>query len=136
MKTFKNTNLSIFLFMLSNILNFSASATDRYEVIEYGESGHYLYFKMSEENIKKNDTRIKRVRAQVISNKNKIENWVQVFEFGESGHILEFPMSDREVEEAKMQRKRSKEIRPPKVDTGVEVVEMADGYTISFEKSK
>ncbi len=112
-------------------------AQDQFEIYEFGESGHIIKFPISQDEIDKSHRDATNKKESVFQKSSSGKRWVETFEFGESGHVIEFPMTEKEIAREKERLARMKKNRKS-VDGPTEefeIIEMADGHTISFRKN-
>lgn len=119
-----------------------ASETEtRYKSIEMAD-GNYVQFKMTPEEIAAEDAARERLEAIRIAEAEQPREWVKRVELPESGAHLEFPMSRQEIQIAMKQEALERAERQEAQRTCLleaqdverDVIEMADGNMIAFER--
>ena len=129
---------SILIVSLFSVTGLSM-AEERYQTYEFGESDHLVLFKLSSEEITREDAANQRAELIKNSRMKKTEKWVETIELAESGKLLEFPMDSSQISLAKAKaeltllngkvRNESSGERSCQI---VETIEMGDGNTIVF----
>ena len=117
-----------------------ATAEDRYKVIEMGESGQTVEFKMTAEEIMAENARSAAINA---ANHQKSNSGLLVIEMGESGESVSFPMSAEEIQRTALrdaqeaaQRTARKNMRANKPNVPVDECELCEsGEIITFVKT-
>lgn len=141
--------MKIFTYMLTILVatlliataSFASETETRYKSIEMAD-GNYVQFKMTPEEIAAEDAARERLEAIRIAEAEQPRQWVKRVELPESGAHLEFPMSQQEIQIAMKQEALERADRQEArhiclleaEDVEREVIEMADGNMISFEK--
>lgn len=133
----KNTIAYTLIMILGIFLTFNAAmAAERLKVIELAESGEFIEFPMTAEEIAAEDAELAR-RAAVRNARAKApQERVERIELAESGDVFEFPMSAAEIasEDAKNARQAAVRVKRTNLDKKTVVVfELAEsGHMIEF----